>query len=367
MTHLLGSTDSSVMRLAHPLRCAAENSQSLILMREFLGSDGWDRISKACESERLISEIIGDNSSDPAFNKLRQMLGLSSRMGGGTEVGNAYATLFFLRQAMHPQTYFVVDDALVEMLENTDISDDISAGMVNVPYSRFYVEFGKARTCNMRLPNTSTGQHILEGAYVERGFNSRLGEGLLILLTGSPLGKSGAMDDATHSVFLPLADPNLTVREALELTFKMGKEVSLANGLQVTPDSFLQQAFEDILFLIKVLLYIGLPEARKELHRDKTQWDRATSSLQSTAKKAKAAKRSRALVDHILISAPPREVDTSKAKGGDQRSVKSHWRRGHYRTQAHGPQHTLRRIIFIQPTLVHGDAGAAATPKYVVK
>lgn len=365
MTH--GSTDSAIMRLAHPLRCAEENSEGLALMRQFLGAEGWEHLANAFAADRLTSEIIGDICDDPRFYKFRSMLELSSRMEGGTEVGNAYSTLLPLRNTMQPQTYFVVDDALVEMLQNTDIADDVPVSMVNVPYSRFYVEFGKSRTCELRLPNIMSGQHILEGAYIERGLNAALGEGLFVLLTGSPLGKTGAMDDATHSIFLPLSDPTMTVRQSLELTCKYGKKVSIENGLRVTPESFIDQVFEDLLFLLKVLLYIGLPEARKELHKDRTAWNKSSSSLQSKAKKAKAAKRGRSLVDHILITAPARAEGAGRPPGTDQRSLKSHWRRGHYRTQAYGAQHALRRVIFIQPTLVQGDMQDAVVPHYVVK
>lgn len=43
----------------------------------------------------------------------------------------------------------------------------------------------------------------------------------------------------------------------------------------------------------------------------------------------------------------------------------AHWRRGHWRNQAHRPQLSLRKLIWIRPTLVAADhAGAAdeATP-----
>ena len=44
--------------------------------------------------------------------------------------------------------------------------------------------------------------------------------------------------------------------------------------------------------------------------------------------------------------------------------VSPHWRRGHMRMQAHGPQMSLRKLIFIAPTLIRADrlndAGAVA-------
>jgi hypothetical protein len=354
------------MRLAHPLRCDVESTGSIKMLKEFFGPKVWANMSKAFAEERLTSELVGELYDNPENQRLRAMLEASNHMEGGTEVGNAYATLLYLRQAMHPQPYFVVDDALVELLENTDIADDVPVSMVNLPFQRFYVEFGKERKCSLRLPNLASGLHILEGAYLERGTNSTMGEGIFVLLTGSPIGKSGEMDDATHSLFMPMDNPDRSVKDALALTFNKGRELSIQSGLRLTPDSFLDQTFEDVLFLVKTLLYIGLPEARKLLHKDKTEWQKSVNGLKSPGKKAKAERRGKGLVDHILVCAPAAAVGTSTESPG-QRSVPSHWRRGHYRMQAHGVQYSLRRMIFIQPTLVHGDAGDTPVPQYRVK
>jgi hypothetical protein len=35
--------------------------------------------------------------------------------------------------------------------------------------------------------------------------------------------------------------------------------------------------------------------------------------------------------------------------------VSPHWRRGHFRMQTHGPQLSLRKVIFITPTVVRTD------------
>ena len=40
---------------------------------------------------------------------------------------------------------------------------------------------------------------------------------------------------------------------------------------------------------------------------------------------------------------------------GERDEVSPHWRRGHFRVQSYGPQHSLRKVIFIAPTLVRAD------------
>jgi len=368
MKSLIDSTDPALLRLAHPLRCAAV-SETFDIMERFVGPAVWERMRVAFQEDRLTSEIVSDLCAKRENAALKMMLEASTQMAGGTEVGNAYSSLLYLRHAMCPQPYFVVEDSLVEMLENSDIADDIPIEMIQVPYGRFYVELGKERKTTLQLPNTVSGQHILEGAYIERGVNAVMGEGLFILLTGSPIGKEGVMDDATHSLFLPLKAGYETIREALGATFKLGHEISLEHGLTLTPDFFKQHAFASVQFLVKVLLYLALPEARSTVHKDRTTWVKSTASLQSPAKKAKAAKRGRGLVDHILVSVPANagSTDASTPTG---RTLKFGWRRRHFRMQAHGPKHSLRKMILIEETTVRRDLrpeDRGEAPVYKVK
>lgn len=359
------STDPAVMRLSHPLRCASENSEAVQRMKDFLGPKVWGNLAAGFDSDRLAGDVASELCRHPENRRLRDMLQIANRMAGGTEVGNSYSTLLFLRHAMHPQPYFVIDDKLVSMLEETDISDEVSTGVLQVPYPRFFVEFGKERKTSLRLSNTLSGLHILEGAYIERGRNSDGVEGLFVLLTGSPIGKEHAMDDATHSFFLALDRPEMPIRAALRESFEKGRKLSLEHNLRMTPEDSFEEGVANMLFLLKVLLYIGMPDVRREVHKEKTEWTKATSSLQSTAKKAKAERRGRALVDHIRIYAPPPRP-TSENGPGDARTVKTHWRRAHFREQAYGPQWSQRKVILVPVTLVNADLGVANVPTYKV-
>lgn len=44
-------------------------------------------------------------------------------------------------------------------------------------------------------------------------------------------------------------------------------------------------------------------------------------------------------------------------------TLRTHWRRGHWRNQLHGPAFSLRKLIWLQPTLVGADRQEAATSK----
>jgi hypothetical protein len=361
--------DNALMKLAHPIRCAVEPQQMFEKMHEFLGEQCWSNMVEAFREPALTAHIIGGLVANPENARLRHVLSMSSQMEGGTEVGNSYAALLYLRQTMHPQPYFVIDDDLVQLLENTDIADDIPVSMLNVPYDRFYMELGKKRISSLVIPNVQSGDHVLEGFYCEKGVHPTMGDGLFFLITGSPLGKTEPMDDATHSTFLSTKNPDATIREALADTFARGRAVSVKHGLRETPATYLTTAFDSMMYLTKVMLYLGLSEARRAVHNDKSEWTKKTRSLHSPAKKGKAERRGRALVDHILISAPPAlPADPAVTAGMSGRSVKAHWRRGHYRMQAYGVQLSQRRLIFIRPALVHGeDQAPAQAPQYLVQ
>lgn len=334
-------------------------------MRELLGPRTWTALSHALRtSSQHTGALVDELVNQAEHPRLAQFIELSSRMGAGTELGNAYAGLLALRQMLAPQPYFVLDDALVAMLEHTDLAEDIPLSMLALPFPRFYVEFGRTRSIALRLPNVVTGEHILEGAYVEAGTNPEFGDGLYVMLTGSPLGKSGPLDDATQGVYLAEQRREMPLREALAWSFRKSAELVAGSPFRASPMALMQPSLECLVFLAKAILYIGLAEARRTNRPERSNWERAHAALKSTAKRAKAARRAAGLVDHILVSAPPAPSSEDGAPGaGAGRTVAAHWRRGHYRMQAHGPRMGLRKLILLRPVLVNaGQAGTVQVP-----
>lgn len=283
----------------------------------------------------------------PVFTKV---LTTSTGMPGGTEQGGPLGMLAYLRHRIAPAPHFLLDDALVELLEHTDIAQDIPLSMFNLPYSRFYVELGKSRTCRCTIPNALSGDHILEGAYVERGLHDE-GEFIYLVLTGSPLGKHDAADDATLSMALPVSDLNRPIHEVLVEAQRRARQEAAPAGLAVSPEEWADDALKAVLLLAKALLYIGMPGTRRALHPERTQALAAIRAIKSTAKRVKAQRRADRTYDYVLIAPQPEHLKTANSLTGDG-GPRTHWRRGHYRLQAHGPQYSLRKLIFIEPILV---------------
>ncbi len=343
-------------------------------MREILGPRSWSALSKGfADPSRHTGAIVDELVNHGDHPNLAQFIRLSGQMRAGTELGNAYAGLLAIRQMVQPQPYFLLDDELVALLERTDLAEDIPLSMLALPYSRFYVEFGRARASTLRLPNIESGMHILEGAYVEAGTNPDFGGGIYVMLTGSPIGKQGPLDDATQGIYLAQQRPDMSLQEALEWSFRKSAELVAGSEYRPAPPEFMQPSLECLVFLAKAILYLGLAEARRKNRPERSDFERAHAGLKSKAKKAKAMRRAAGLVDHILVSAPPApslENGSLDAKAGTGRTVAAHWRRGHYRMQAHGPHMSLRKLIFLRPMLVNAEqAGApmASERKYDVR
>ena len=356
--------------LAHPVRVAAANPKLLPDLKTMLKAE-WPRIDREFADPQLaLPEVIRRLSEPGVAPMLTNFMEMTTGMPGGTEGGASLGVMAFLRQHEHPAPHFVLDDELVHMLEQTDIAQDVPMSLFNLPYPRLYVELGRRRDIETTIANEMSGDHVLEGAYIEQGHHLVEGELIYLVMTGSPLGKQGPEDDATMSVALPLVAPGAAGDRPIAEVIRTAQERAMADarmaGLRIQPPAWMEQTIRAILLLVKALLYIGLPGTRREMHPERTELLKAAAGLKSPAKKQKASRRAERAYDYIRISAQPEHQanatlpDTGNESG---RSVKTHWRRGHYRLQAHGVQMSLRKLVFIQPVLVAAHGAAASVPQ----
>lgn len=360
--------DTATMMLAHPQRCSVcLSEQDFSTWVHFLGPVTWKAVEQAFHAqEGLTGDMLAELLKNPLHWRLGALTDALAGAPGSTEMGSAFAVMLFARNTVSPQPQFLIDDTLLEMLEHTDISDDIPVSVLTLPYPRFFIEFGRNRKCSLRVPNPSSGLHILEGAYIETGNSLERGPGLFAMLTGSPLGHNDAMDDATNSLFVSTANPEQPLREALAQARRTSAELTAEVGLLPANPEYFESEFEALKLLAKVLMYLNLPEARRTLHKDLSLAKASAQAKKNPSKREKALRELKRLTDYVLVSAPP--LVTEPGVSGSGAGVKPHWRRGHYRMQAHGPHHSLRKLIFLQPVLVGTlEASRVAAPNYVVK
>lgn len=303
------SQSSRMLKMAHPRRCEVKPLTELRAALEKVENDARSKITAAFTPEKLTSEIVQDLRAEDEYGPLKGLLSRSKLPCVDASSGANYAELLYLRHALHPQPYFVLDDSLVQTLEDVDIDPDVPVGLIAPPCWRCFIEFGSRRECGLKVSSSNAVNHTLEGAYLERGVSKTLGDGLFVLLTGSPDGTDSAGAAAAYPVFIRLTEYETPIQEAL---------LSAIAGSSGEPMMALaqQNELEALMFLAKALLFIALPEAKKEPRNDRGAWESATRGITSPARKAKAARNGAGLIDYVLVSGESAPVLHKSAAGG---------------------------------------------------
>lgn len=68
---------------------------------------------------------------------------------------------------------------------------------------------------------------------------------------------------------------------------------------------------------------------------------------------------------HICGRKLAAELDRQAAAAGEERHPAAHWRRGHWRRQPHGPHNSLRKLVWLMPTLVNPGKTAEEVPGHL--
>jgi len=123
-------------------------------------------------------------------------------------------------------------------------------------------------------------------------------------------------------------------------------------GLEGEALAFWQRVLD---YVVKVLLYLSLDVAPVIHERPYSTAPRKPAALGKRKRLEQAVARD-SLYDRYVVgpAALPEQSEPSSSEGSD-REVRAHWRRGHFRMQAHGPASAQRKLIFVMPVLVRAD------------
>ncbi len=109
-------------------------------------------------------------------------------------------------------------------------------------------------------------------------------------------------------------------------------------------------------YAVKVLLYLQVQDAQVRWHTPHRDAPKVFPGLGRKKREAKLAEAERLydryVVGPVTLSDWAGEHVSELGAGGQ---LSPHWRRGHFRQQVHGPAHSLRKVMFIKPTLVRSD------------
>jgi hypothetical protein len=184
------------------------------------------------------------------------------------------------------------------------------------------------------------------------------------MFTGSPVGKPGGLlDDATLSIRFIIPDENTSLTRMVELACDEAAAASRTQQLKEPSSQEREDLKQAVMHTAKVLLYLNSEEARTqnlpELSDLKQAWSRLGKS-----KQGKLARKMKKAYDRILVGpASYQDPTPSQAATPGSGGVSAHWRRGHFRNQAYGESRSLRKLIWIQPTMVSFEDGLIAQDK----
>ncbi len=261
---------------------------------------------------------------------------------------------------------FQTTDALETLLQDTDVGSDIPANWFRTPFENCYIEFGEHRRHPVTITDPVSGKHIIEGVYLLSGQSRRIdgGDDLVrgydLIIFGSALGKRGVMDDCFVHMGFPIGDESRSISE----------EVSHVVAHYAKRSDFLNaEIFRPVVeHVAKILVYMGTKEARQVEINESSQAISRIAGLKSSSKREKAMRQAARLYDRVVIGpehlpSELRDIDTDRSGG-----IRPHVRRGHFRSQAYGPQHSLRRPQWIQPMLICKErfVGGSPLPTYTI-
>lgn len=252
---------------------------------------------------------------------------------------------------------FDLSGGLVDMLQQTDVRD-CSLRDLQLPYPAFYMRFGPL--ANLKSVGAKGVPEYIDGVLVS--FRKSSGGPVLVLGTTS-VDESGArVREPGHCLSLQEEEMRLpvyiAVETALERLIKAVDPMPEAPWMQVLWTERHQRATAAILqvmpLIVNGLFYLenparpprvtlgaGTPEVVVD------RWERTPSNRRRKLESTLNAE------GFTLVHLVGEEISRGPTQGAGG-TVTPHWRKGHWREQAHGPRLTLRKRVLIRPTLVNG-------------
>lgn len=381
----LMNADKALSTLPHPARIKA--------ITELAGADDadskmrtvavWSGLCKSAEMGLMAAELLSDPTiTIPEFLStmtqlslpIRQLTLQMSHHNANTNFGNIEGMVMESRLRLLEWPVFQTRNTLEERLMLTDIGEQMPCRFFRLPYDRLYLECGEARTSPIRIHNEQSGEHIFEGAYLEQFVHDIGGKPvrtIYMMLIGSPVGKKHCGDDAYYTLSVPLDNDDQSLEEVLDKVFSRTESSVRENTAHLPTGHFSNFGQKDrdairaaVYHVAKVMLYLNSQDARTATNKERSDLVKQIASLKGGGKIGKAKRKLTKAYDRIIVGAPNQSVvgrDSLSSQPSPAGHRSAHWRRGHFRNQAHGPNWSNHRIVYIEPLLVHNDLESIET------
>lgn len=161
----------------------------------------------------------------------------------------------------------------------------------------------------------------------------------------------------TDELVMPVKDEDATLTASLLAAANATRDNPGNVGLQGENMDALVGNWKQILaYTVKVLLYLGLDDVSLREYQPYSTAPKEFAGLGRRKREARLAEIEQLYDRYIVGPASVAEwAGEDAGEVGTHGQLSAHWRRGHFRLQAHGPKATLRKVMFIMPTIVRAD------------
>ncbi len=229
--------------------------------------------------------------------------------------------------------------ALHRLLDAAYIADDVPVKMIRLPVDTM---------CIIPSPDWRGRKDGIEAItlFHRRRDADDVRHEVISCLTWRQYGPQDDRRTRLELLELSLAEPDKTIKRM----FDDSPENSTGNS---APRSYWEGVLD---YVIKMLLYLTVRDAHVEHDRAYTDAPRQFSGLGKRKRAQRLAEIER-LYDRYVVGPAilDMEAAASLPTDGAQREVRGHWRRPHFKMQPHGPNASLRKLVFIGPTIVRPD------------
>lgn len=261
---------------------------------------------------------------------------------------------------------FDLTDELVEMLSQTDVGD-CTLETWKAPYDAFFIRFGKQES--MKLPFEDDFEYV-DGAFVAvTPWNEHSSDERRIKFGFTMVGKEGNgmtlpgyffdfnPDEQRMPVTQAIAHSVERRADGFEEEGSSSKYALTSNRKLLLKDNatIIEQGTQLIVNALFYIESIGgkVFDISREPGRDAppeqvVEWARSKPEKRNKL-------RSRMFSEgYAVVRLLGKELSGSQQSLTGS-SLKTHWRRGHWRQQRHGPQNSLVKRIWVKPTMVNAD------------
>jgi hypothetical protein len=261
-----------------------------------------------------------------------------------------------LRYELQRGTVIEATPALETLLTNSDVDLSLPMNMVAPPFSAQYLRFGAQAAQQLKVPNSELPDRVFDGVYC--------------FLTPPSDRCAGGRDKWTlELIFITKRQDRFnghvtllgeTERDDTPVSAWLSKVLDTVEGQSA--DAYYRPMHAAVSYVVKVFLYMALRDARKTEHSDYSRAVQRVAGI-GVKKRARLLQRMASLYDGILVG--PEHLAAAPADIGTGGGIAPHWRRGHFRMQAHGRGKLERKLIFVAPVLINAEQlqGEAPRPK----